>query len=296
MRAGIRDDGHHADRRSRAYSVRRHKACEVLGISCRALRRWCTTEYLSNGRKGARRECLQVLTEAHHKAVVGVCDQPKSSPSPLQIMPVLADRGRYLASESTFYRILREHDQDHRRSLVKPSRTVAEPKAWAATDSNQVWSWDITCRLVATRRQFYRRHLVMDIYSRLAGGREVHTKIYRRTQPASSARPVCGIASPAANSHCTPTTTTTEEHDDADNAAKVDLPSFQPPSKAKAGRQRSRIQSPRSLLLRSPSRKTLCHPRTTCSQSLNPPMLATRAYDARDPVASRNGPIVPYAD
>jgi putative transposase len=56
----------------------------------------------------------------------------------------LADNGEYLASESSFYRVLREADQLHRRGKANPPRTVAKPEGFQATGPNQVWSWDIS--------------------------------------------------------------------------------------------------------------------------------------------------------
>lgn len=57
-------------------------------------------------------------------------------------MPRLADQQRYLASESTFYRILRAADQQHRRGRSQPPRTVKGPTSHVATAANQVWSWE----------------------------------------------------------------------------------------------------------------------------------------------------------
>lgn len=42
--------------------------------------------------------------------------------SPKQVVPRLADRGVYLASESTFYRVLRESDLMAHRGAAKPLR------------------------------------------------------------------------------------------------------------------------------------------------------------------------------
>jgi putative transposase len=36
---------------------------------------------------------------------------------PSQIVPLLADEGRYLASESSFYRVLRQAGQDYERII-----------------------------------------------------------------------------------------------------------------------------------------------------------------------------------
>ncbi len=63
---------------------------------------------------------------------------------PSQIEPKLADKGIYIASESSFYRVLRTHGQLNRRGRAQPPRQVPKPMSWVATAPNQVWSWDIT--------------------------------------------------------------------------------------------------------------------------------------------------------
>ena len=66
----------------------------------------------------------------------------KSLP-PSQIVPRLADKGIYLASESTFYRVLKENDMQHHRGKAK--RPYTKPlSTHCATGPNQVWMWDIT--------------------------------------------------------------------------------------------------------------------------------------------------------
>ena len=79
---------------------------------------------------------------------------------------MLADAGIYLTSESSFYRILREADQLHRRGKAQPPRQLTKPQSYKATAPNQVWSWDITYLAAAIRGCFYWLYLVMDIYSR----------------------------------------------------------------------------------------------------------------------------------
>ena len=93
---------------------------------------------------------------------------------PSQIVPRLADQGRYLASESSFYRILRAADQQHRRGRSQPPRHVPAPTSHTATGPNQVWSWDITYLPSLVRGQYYYLYLIEDIYSRKGVGWEVH--------------------------------------------------------------------------------------------------------------------------
>jgi transposase InsO family protein len=103
---------------------------------------------------------------------------------PHQIVPALADQGRYLASESTFYRVLRAAGQLARRGKPKaPAR--ARPAPLTATGPNQVWSWDITYLATTVRGTFFYLYLIMDVYSRKIVGWEVY--------PTESAEQAAGV-------------------------------------------------------------------------------------------------------
>ena len=158
-----------------ANGARRHKACEVLGVSCRTLRRWRTAQSLADARKGAQRLCPHALSEEERMQMLAVCNSAEyQSLPPTQIVPRLADQGRYLASESSFYRVLRAHGQNNHRGRTQTPRKIHKPTAWSATGSNQVWSWDITYLPTAVCGQFYRLYMMMDIYDRMIVGWEVH--------------------------------------------------------------------------------------------------------------------------
>jgi transposase InsO family protein len=158
-----------------AAGARCHKACAVLDISTRTLRRWRGAESLVDARKGADRHCPHALSEEEKQRMIEMCNNEEfRSLPPSQIVPRLADKGIYCASESSFYRVLREHAQDSRRGRMRAPRKIAKPGAWVASDANQVWSWDITYLPSAVRGQFYRLYLTMDIYSRKVVGWEVH--------------------------------------------------------------------------------------------------------------------------
>ncbi len=56
---------------------------------------------------------------------------------PSQIVPILADNGKYIASESNYYRVLREANEMKHRGLSKPP--VKRPiSTHSATAPNQV--------------------------------------------------------------------------------------------------------------------------------------------------------------
>src|SRR5690554_7276988 len=156
--------------------ARQSRACVTIGVSCRTLRRWRSAPTLQDQRKGApRKPCPHALTPQEKAAIVAACNSHEhQSLPPSQIVPRLADQGVYLASESSFYRVLREYGQAYRRGRAQPPRSVARPQAWVARAPLQVWSWDITFLPTTVRGQFYRLYLVLDVYSRMIVGWEVH--------------------------------------------------------------------------------------------------------------------------
>ena len=145
--------------------ARREVACEALGLSGRTVERWRAGAE-EDLRRGPTTAPANKLTPEERREVVETVNSPQyRDRSPNQIVPLLADGGKYLASESTMYRILREEDQLHHRERSKaPERRP--PKAHVATAPNQVWSWDITYLQSALRGAFFYLYLVVDVWSR----------------------------------------------------------------------------------------------------------------------------------
>ena len=127
-------------------------------------------------RRSARRRPISSAPRSAQQ-ILAICNQPEhASLPPSQIVPRLADQGRYLASEASFYRVLREADQLHHRGKAQAPRTLSKPTGHKASGPNQVWSWDITYLATTVAGLFYRLYLVMDIYSRKIVGWEVHER------------------------------------------------------------------------------------------------------------------------
>ena len=95
--------------------------------------------------------------------------------SPKQIVPTLADRGVYLASESTIYRLLRARGLMTRRGASRPPQARAS-RQHVARGPNQVWSWDITYLRSLVRGLFYYLYLVEDVWSRQIVAWAVHER------------------------------------------------------------------------------------------------------------------------
>ena len=81
-------------------------------------------------------------------------------------MPVLADQGLYIGSESSFYRVLRAHGQVHRRGRARPPQEPRAVPRLRAIAPNQLWSWDITYLPTTVRGIWLYLYLVIDVWSR----------------------------------------------------------------------------------------------------------------------------------
>ena len=82
--------------------ARKVKACEEIGVSIRTLQRWrIDGELKEDKRPSANRVSpLNKLTEEEQQQIVDICNQKEYANLPVsQIVPLLADKGDYLASE-----------------------------------------------------------------------------------------------------------------------------------------------------------------------------------------------------
>ena len=156
--------------------ARQAQACDVLGLSKRTLQRWQTGEIIGSDQRSLRQyQPPHKLTEIERAEVLAVANSKEFGHlPPSQIVPRLADKGCYLASESTFYRILRDENQLAHRRSERPAHPRTKPRAICATAPNQLYSWDITYLPSAIRGQFFYLYLFMDIFSRKIVGWQVY--------------------------------------------------------------------------------------------------------------------------
>lgn len=149
----------------------------MAGISVHSWYRWQQAGVVIADRRplAERPEPVNKLGIEERQAVLALCNSTRfASVPPSQIVPILADEGRYLASESTMYRILREAGQVQHRGRAAKAVRVAKPTSFTATAPNQVWSWDVTWLPSRTQGQYYKLYLIEDIFSRYPVGWEVH--------------------------------------------------------------------------------------------------------------------------
>lgn len=150
-----------------ASGCRQAVACREIGLDPRTVQRWRKRgDCGADGRKGPHSAPPQKLTKQERQAVIDTANAPEfRNLSPKQIVPRLADQGRYVASESTFYRVLNAENLMAHRGPSKPP-TVRRPEPLIATGPNQVWSWDISYLPASRRGIFYYLYLFVDVWSR----------------------------------------------------------------------------------------------------------------------------------
>ncbi len=119
--------------------ARQRKACEVVGISLRTYKRWTVAGTVKiDGRTTAQRPSPKnKLSKIEEDQIIATCNSPEyASLPPSQIVPALADCGIYIASESSFYRVLRKAGQlEHRGRSQKP-RKIGRPESFLAEKPN----------------------------------------------------------------------------------------------------------------------------------------------------------------
>ncbi|AJP57091.1 integrase [Pandoraea vervacti] len=158
--------------------ARLEQACEIAGIDERSLQRWKASQGLvsGDGRSNAvRLTPAHALTPAEREQILQVANEPRfADMPPARIVPMLADEGVYLASESSFQRVLREHGQNQHRGRAKSPRKSRPPTTHIATAPRQLWCWDMTYLPAEIVGRWFYLYLILDVYSRKIVGFEVH--------------------------------------------------------------------------------------------------------------------------
>ncbi|MBW2590411.1 MAG: IS3 family transposase, partial [Deltaproteobacteria bacterium] len=146
--------------------ARLKKAAATMGISARTIIRWRQKGGGQDQRKGPLTAPANKLNDQERQQILDISNSaPFRDLSPKQIVPKLADQSVYLASESTFYRVLKEHEMLAHRQASKPAAT-SRPKEHVATGPSQVWSWDITYLQTSVKGLFFYLYMVVDVWSR----------------------------------------------------------------------------------------------------------------------------------
>ncbi len=160
-----------------AAGARLSSACRIVGISARTLQRWKLRPDGDDLRTAPRRTPANALSPAEIAQLVKVMTSPLyAGLSPKQLVPLLADAGLYLASESTMYRLRRRLELQAPPRAASRTHVTRASVVHSASGPNQVWSWDITYLPTTVRGRFLLLYLMMDVWSRRIMGWEIHER------------------------------------------------------------------------------------------------------------------------
>lgn len=156
--------------------ARLSKACPEAQIGLRTYRRWFNAGSIQEDRRpeAVRTAPTNKLSDEEQERIVSLCNQSAFVDlPPTQIVPALMDQGVYVASESSFYRVLKKNGQLHHRGKSRVPQRKATLTTHTANGPCEVWCWDITYCASQVRGQYFYLYMFMDIYSRKLVGYEV---------------------------------------------------------------------------------------------------------------------------
>jgi transposase InsO family protein len=139
-------------------------------VGLTTLQRW-RRQFAGDGdgidrRKGSHRQDVHRRSEEERLRILLTCNEPEfAALPPGQIVPVLADRGLYIGSERSSYRVLYDHGQAHRRGRARPPQEPRPLPRLRAAGPNHVWSWDITYLPTTVRGVCLYLYLMIDVWS-----------------------------------------------------------------------------------------------------------------------------------
>ena len=157
--------------------ARLESACRVAGIDVRTLQRWKSHGLDRGDRRSTaiRPPAAHALSDQERERILQIANEPRFAElPPARIVPMLADEGIYIASESSFSRVLRAHGQLRHRGRSRTPQRMRPPSTHVATGPRQLWCWDLTFLASQVLGQWFYLYLILDVYSRKIVGFEVH--------------------------------------------------------------------------------------------------------------------------
>jgi putative transposase len=171
--------------------ARQDRACAAICLSERTLQRWQRDAACGDQRPQRLQAPKNKLSVLERERLVAVANSDEFGHLPPgQIVPRLADRGQYIASESTFNRVLKAHNLLRHRGAERPPQKRVKPRALCAVAPDELFSWDITYLPTLTRGVYFYLYLFMDIFSRKIVGWQVY-ETESSEQAAEVMRDIC---------------------------------------------------------------------------------------------------------
>jgi putative transposase len=152
-------------------------ACDALNVSRASLyRSWRPGEPPTSPAPCVRPPSPRRLDAAERQEVLDTLHLPEfADQPPAEVYATLLERGTYLASIRTMYRVLAEVGETQERRNQRAPQPHAMPSL-TATAPNQVWTWDITKLATLQKGVFLMAYVIIDLYSRFVVGWMVASK------------------------------------------------------------------------------------------------------------------------
>lgn len=151
--------------------VGRKPACEALGVPRATFYRHMERKHYPSKGNGIRTTPPLALTPVEKQTVVDVLHSERfQDKPPYEVYATLLDEGQYHCSIRTMYRILNSEHGDVKERRKGHQRTQYKKPELLATESNQVWSWDITKLKGPVKWTYFYLYVIMDIFSRYVVG------------------------------------------------------------------------------------------------------------------------------
>ena len=180
--------------------ARQARACDAILLSERTLQRWQRDQSSAGDLRALRvQEPKSKFSTLERQRILALANSEEFGHlSPSQIVPRLADQGKYVCSESSFYRILKDANQLKHRTASKPSKPRHKPRALSATAPAQLYCWDITYLPTRIHGIYFYLYLFIDIFSRKIVGWQVYD-VENSAMASEVIRDICERENIAAN-------------------------------------------------------------------------------------------------
>ena len=143
-------------------------ACRAFGVSKATFYRRRAPQAPESAKK-ARQHPRRLSKEEEQSVLNTLNSERYMDESVPEVYADLLDRGTYLCSQRTMYRILEANQAVRERRNQRRHPEYTKPEL-LATAPNQVWSWDITKLKGPGKWSYYSLYVIMDIYSRCVVG------------------------------------------------------------------------------------------------------------------------------
>jgi putative transposase len=155
--------------------ARQDRVCAAISLNERTLQRWQRDPSRGDQRPTRVQAPKIRLSGLERQALLAVANSAEFGHlSPSQIVPRLADRGKYIASESSFYRVLKSQCQLQHRGAERVKQQRSKSRAMCATAPNQLFRWDNTYLPTRVIGIYFYLYLFLDIFSQKIAGWQVY--------------------------------------------------------------------------------------------------------------------------